>query len=320
LLGRDGRRKHAERLAERKPGGKVRPWKEYVAWGKELFLTCQVTQPPEGPAPSKPISEHYKCTHCHNNRREDRSLTVQDPEDRVAYIEASKPGDAPFLLQTGTTMWGAVNRESFYNDSYAPYHTLPVAGGKPMNPRSLEDSTQVCCTYCSVGRLATDWEIDALLAYFWELEVRLTDLELPEGVERSLAATLAATGADRDPKAVNQARAMLQRLYLRAAGDAYTAPPKQLEAKSAGPYPDKAKYQGEPKVGEKLYKLACDQCHGEGKPHESAGADLLRDVRRYHLILSSGTHQDKEPYMPMFTSQRLSRQQIADIEAYLRTL
>ena len=52
----------------------------------------------------------------------------------------------------------------------------------------------------------------------------------------------------------------------------------------------------------------------------SAGADLIGNLSRFHTILAHGTHQDKQAYMPMLSRQRLSRQQIADIQAYLKSL
>src|SRR4051794_34937348 len=57
LLGRGGRKAHAERLAKTKVGGKTYEWKDYEQWGKELYFNCQVAQPPIGPSPSKVISE-----------------------------------------------------------------------------------------------------------------------------------------------------------------------------------------------------------------------------------------------------------------------
>jgi hypothetical protein len=326
LLGRGGRRAHAERLANARIDGKAYAWADYERWGKELYFNCHVAKPPVGPAPSKPISEFYKCTHCHNHQREDRVLSKQDPEDRFAMILESPPVkeapdalDAPLRLQPGSTMWGAVNRESFYNDSYAIYHRLKV-GDRVMNPQSLEDATQVCCTYCSVGRLAEEWEILSLLAYFWSLEVKLSDLDLPISVGSELAAVLQAPPSQRDPVQAAKARKTIQQLYLTRAGDEFTAMPKELKTDSQGPYPDKAQFKGEAGIGKKLYAVACDHCHGEGKPNESAGADLVRNLAKYHNILAHGTQQDAEAYMPMFARQRLSRQQIADIQAYLKSL
>ena len=325
LLGRGGRKAHDERLAKTSVGGKQFGWAEYERWGKELYFNGSVEKPPVGPAPSKPISEFYKCWHCHNHMREDRVLSKQDPEDRFAMImeqpkvkEPPSPFDAVMRLQPGTTMWGAVNRESFYNDSYAIYHRLKV-GDRIMNPASLEDATQVCCTYCSVGRLAEEWEILAMLTYFWSLEVKLSDLDLPSGAAVEIASVLQATG-DRDPIQVAKARKTLKQLYLTRAGDEYTAVPKDLKSDSQGPYADKAQFKGEAGVGKRLYELACDHCHGEGKPNESAGADLVRNLAKYHNILAHGTQRDKEAYMPMFARQRLSRQQIADIQAYLKSM
>lgn len=326
LLGRGGRKAHAERLARTKVGGKTYEWKDYEQWGKELYFNCQVAKPPIGPAPSKVISEFYKCTHCHNHLREDRILSKQDPEERFAMIleqpaKSLAPGalDAPLRLQPGTTMWGAVNRESFYNDSYAVYHRLKVRDHL-MNPENLEDSTQVCCTYCSVGRLAEEWEILAMLTYFWSLEVKLADLDLPTGAAAAIAAVLQAPANERDPIQVANARKTLRQLYLTRAGDEYTGVPKDLKSDSQGPYADKAQFKGDAAIGKKLYAVACDHCHGEGKPNESSGGDLIRNLSKFHTILAHGTQQDKEAYMPMFSRQRLSRQQIADIQAYLKSL
>lgn len=314
---------NAQRIADLKVDGKSFSWKQYSDWGKELFLTAQTMRPPTGPAPSPVLSDFYRCVDCHNNRREDVNLTVQDPEVRATMIEnAPRPAGAdptPLFLATGTTLWGAVNRESFYNDSYQAYHGLEVVGERPMDPTSLEDATQVCCQYCSVGRFAEPWEIVSLLTYFWDLEVKLADLELPKEIEAAAQARLRAPGTA-DAQEVQRMRDFLQRLYLRRAGDTYTAVPTEIGKESIGPYPDKVEYQGDPTVGKRLYALACDRCHGADKPNETEGPDLVRDLKRFHTILSKGTEQDDQPYMPMFTSQRLSRQQIVDIQAYLLSI
>lgn len=322
LLGDEGRRQHARRLATLKLDGKTHPWKTWSDWGKELFFTAQVAQPPVGPVPSKPLSEFYRCQDCHNYQREDAILTLQDPEARFQKIRKQPPSSnsnmRPLYLAPGTTVWGIVNRESFYNDSFEAYHGLTVVGDREMDPTSLEDATQVCCSYCSVGRFAEPWEIAALLTWFWDLELRLEDLDLPPAVATAVRSVLERPDAS-DPAKVAQTRDFLRRLYLRRAGDTATAPPAVKENK-IGPYFDKLQFQGDPAVGKDLYRHACNHCHGEGKPNESAGADLIHDLQRFHAVLAKGTTQEDEPYMPMFTAQRLSRQQIADIQAYLESL
>jgi mono/diheme cytochrome c family protein len=112
-------------------------------------------------------------------------------------------------------------------------------------------------------------------------------------------------------------REFLHRQYLTRAGDRATAPPTFEDDGALGPYPDKLMFEGDPAIGARLYQQACDHCHGEGKVYESAGGDLVADLPRFFEVLTHGTEQSKQPYMPMFTSERLSRQQIADIQAYL---
>jgi hypothetical protein len=323
LLGTGGRQRHAARLAKTPIESTTYGWEQYARWGRELYHAGQVAKPPIGVAPSMPISNFYRCTHCHNNRREDPNLVDQDPEARAEWIakqpKSTAPDARPLFLAPGTTLWGAVNRESFYNDAYELYHSLTVDGGREMNPESLEDAIQVCCSYCSVGRLAEPWEMLSFLTYFWDLEVRLADLDLPAPVERAVLDVLS-NPAQSPRELVLQTRRLMKRMYLRRAGDSATAPPSFDADRKQGPYSDKLLFEGDVKLGARWYALACEHCHGEGKPNELSGADLVRDRKRFHAVLSHGTSRDDEPYMPMFTAQRLSRQQIADIQVYLESL
>lgn len=318
LLGRTGRQEHAHRIAKLTIDGKTYPWESFAKWGEELATTGQVASPPTGPAPSKPLSEHYRCIDCHNLRPEDPIAGLQDPQARAEWIASQTPGanETRLFLAPGTTLWGAVNRDSFYNDSYEIYHGLLTSGLRTMNPTSLEDATQVCCKYCSVGRFAKNWEIASLLTYFWDLEVRLSDLGLPPSVEREVLNVLAEPEKS-EPEDVTRMRRFLQRHYLTRAGDTAIPPPSFDEDGNLGPYPDKLMFEGDPKIGAQLFGMACAQCHGAGKVYEVTGADLVADLPRFFDVLAHGTEQAKQPYMPMFTSQRLSRQQIADIQAYL---
>lgn len=267
---------------------------------------------------SVPLSEHYRCIDCHNNQREDLHLTQQDPEIRAWMIANAKqdPTARPLILAPGTTVWGAVNRESFYNDSYAVYHFLLAPDGEEMDPTDLEDATQVCCKYCSVGRFAEPWEINALLTYFWDLEVTLADLSLPTSVENAVLNVLS-NPQSADPQEVASMREFVSRQYLKHAKDMYTPVPAEIGEDHVVTYPDGLAYQGDAEIGKRLYAVACDHCHGPDKVCESSGADLVADLEYFHGILSKGTAHDDQPYMPMFPSSRLSRQQIVDIQAYL---
>ncbi|MDQ7858756.1 MAG: cytochrome c [Armatimonadota bacterium] len=333
LMGGRGRQTVAERIG--RAGG---TWDQYVAWGRELFTTGSVARPPVGPRPSPPVSRWYTCDRCHNVAREDPVLTVQDPEARLRYI-AGRPGMA--LLQ-GTTFWGAVNRETFYNGYYAQYHDLcvpetttdqPVANGGPddagrcrpgtrrMVATSFEDAIQVCSGYCSLGRYLVRWELDALLAYFWTLEVRLSDLGLAPHDEALVRRTLRPLSRSR--RHVEEARALLAGRYLRRAGDTFRGVPAVRRRPDGtwevGAYADGRRFTGDPARGQVIYERSCLHCH-DTAVSPVAGGDLAGDVGQFFQILAKGTTQSDTWYMPEFTLERLSRQQSADVLAYLRRL
>jgi hypothetical protein len=68
-------------------------------------------------------------------------------------------------------------------------------------------------------------------------------------------------------------------LFCDGAGDNATAPPNKLSGTEAGPYPDGLEYQGDARIGARLYKIACDQCHGPEKPNERANNDRRAEPR-----------------------------------------
>lgn len=333
LLGDDRRDKLEDRIATG-----ARPWSRWVSWGEELFYNGFVEDPLVGPKPSPRISVFYTCANCHNTAREDPVLTDQNPEARFQYIQ-SRPG---MFMTQGTTMWGAVNRESFYNGYYALYHDLCVpdpttetqtANGGPneqgqcapgtrkMDPKSLEDATQVCSGYCSVGRYLVRWELDAMMAYFWSLELHLSDLGLSPDDEQSVREAL--LPSPRDPRRAAEARAQLRSRFLLAAGDTARTVPEVSRLPgggyAVGPYPDGQSFTGDPGRGGPLYARSCAHCHGTAI-YPVSGGPLAGDVNRFFQMLAKGTSESNAAYMPEFTYQRLSRQQSADILAYLLRL
>jgi mono/diheme cytochrome c family protein len=323
LLGRDGKRQLADSIARQAYGGKSYSWDQHVAWGKELVTTGQVKQPPVGAAPSLPLSEYYRCVHCHNLVREDRRLPVQDPEAREAMIRQAAPPQpelrdgAVLSLTPGTTLWGAVNRERFYNGYYEKYHHLKLADGSAMRPDRLGDAVMICSYFCSVGRFPQDWELNSILAFLWTLELRLKDVDLaPDEAQRLLI--LFNRGK---PDAVELARQALRRKYLAAsAATEALLPYKNEDNVVYYGLPTPAKISGDARNGKFLYQSACAGCHGD--VYAIAGRELAEDDEGFHKSIWHGkTHPGKHKlYMPLFTAQRLTRPQAADIRAYLRSL
>ena len=336
LLGGDGRARHAERIGKLVfAGGKRYPWEQFAAWGRELFFNGMVGDPPAGEE-SKRISDFYTCARCHNVRREDPVLTKQDPEARFAMLR--KSGDPDFWMTQGTTLWGAVNRVAFYNGLYASYHDLCVPestdgwhlpcgpllvcmpGCRAMDPAVLEDATQICSRYCSVGRYEKEWEICSMLAFFWDMELKLSNLDLPSELEREVLAHLNPPVAD--AKAVAKYRALLRDHFLLSAGETYRGMPRfegHRWALKVGPFPDGKIYKGDPARGEKLYAHTCGHCHGT-EIFPVKGKALVGDLEYFYRILAKGTTERSRAYMPEFTLERLSLQQSEDIRAYLQSL
>ena len=152
-----------------------------------------------------------------------------------------------------------------------------------------------------------------MLAYLWELEVKLEDLDLPELTVKRMLDQLKSNNA----KVRLEAREQLRKSYLRSAsaqlGELPTA-----SAPGGDTYSDGRSVFGDVAKGRLLYTSACAGCHGSNV-NPMNGAKLVDTDRRFHRYVLRGTERN-DLYMPLFTSQRLSRRQMADIRAYLRTL
>jgi mono/diheme cytochrome c family protein len=338
LMGGKGRANHQKKIEKLLfKGGKSYTWKDFSSWGKELFINGQVKKPPTGSRPSKPISKYFKCASCHNYEREDPDLTIQDPEARFEWIE--KTGSKIYLLQ-GATMWGVVNRETFYPDYYGIYHHLCVPKGKKppstpcgpllkvcgpgcrtMDSDSLEDAVQVCSAYCSAGRYLKEWELYALLAFFWDQEIRLKDLDLSPEQAAHIKAVL--TSSSPDSQYAKTLRSLLASKYAKKADNTFRGNFKTTRYTRHGhivvEYEDGTKYTGDSGRGERLWKLSCARCHGTKNLPQKA-THFTKDLGKFHKMLAKGTRHRDEPYMPNFTLERLSRQQAADILLYLRQI
>jgi mono/diheme cytochrome c family protein len=151
-----------------------------------------------------------------------------------------------------------------------------------------------------------------MLAFHWELELRLSDLDLPaDEVRQILQAFQGSNAGD-----IAAAQRKIKQSMLRAAGATKGDVPDRSEGDTDF-YPDGTRITGSAKLGKVVYESACAGCHGS--VNSLAGRALIMDDKRFHFYTRSGTERDGL-YMPLFTTQRLSRPQIADVRAYLRSL
>ena len=284
---------------------------EMARQGEEIVKIGKTTTP-KGKRSSY-VSKYYACTTCHNLEREDPDLRVSDPETRLTYV---KERGLPFLQ--GTTFRGIVDRESWYNDDYVKKYgdeKIEIAH------KNLRESIQLCAIECSQGRPMEEWEIEAVLAYYWTLQWRLKDLSLTAGDYEKL----------NRPNLSEAEKAelvtWLKSLYLqKSPAHFYDAPyDKQLGYEG---------YVGDPAKGKDLYELSCLHCHkSEGVSHYILD-DLSLSFKHLDKMIPKDSHfslyqivaygtyaiPGHKPYMPHYPEERMNKQQVEDLRAYIEQM
>lgn len=281
---------------------------ELAAKGKEIFYTG-VTTGPDGKK-TRLQSRHFVCTNCHNAEREDPDLRVSNPDTRLDYVIANR---IPFL--PATTMYGTYNKRSWYNDDYLKKYGDLV---KPAY-ESLEYAIHLCATVCSQGRDFSDWEMNAMKAYYYSIQYKLGDLDLSPEEWKMLTD---AEGKGPNPKFVEG----LKSFYRSGSPATFAEAP---EDKSKGYEVERTP---DPLRGALLYNNSCLMCHDEQGPSNYLKLDngvLSLAMFKRHLtgkghlslyeIVRHGTYADNghKAYMPNYTLERLSNQQVEDLRAYI---
>lgn len=275
--------------------------------GKDLVLHGRTTGP-DGKK-TRYISKNFTCTNCHNLEREDPSLNLSDPELRLDY---AMEHNLPFLQ--GSTFHGIVNRESWYNGDYSKQFGQK---GKVAH-RDLKSAIRLCASECAHGRTLENWEVDAILAYFWSLEYTLGDL----GFEGEELIDLNKTAAI--PTTHRSLQTFIQNRYL-----------LKLPATFANQEASRGQslaLAGDPERGSILFKLSCLHCHQKGGNTDYVmdySVPSFRQLKRkvfkssnYSLyqIIRQGTATGQEPRMPHYPLERMSNQQVEDLRAYIETM
>ncbi len=261
-----------------------------------------------GGGKTKLQSKHFVCTSCHNLEREDPDLASNDPQARLDYT--SQKG-LPFLQ--GTTLYGAVNREQFYNDDYYKKYGDLVLPAR----NDLREAIQLCAVECAQGRKLKDWELESVLAYLWTIDLKLSDLNLDDS---QLEAVYAALDGEGDQAAVI---GLIKSKYMTKSpatfGTAYDSMIKKDE------------YKGNPDNGQKIYENSCLYCHENRRysfyhldnerltfkhlkrKANGYGSHSIYQVTRYGVYSKSG----KRSYMPQYPLEKMSDQQLADLRSYI---
>jgi mono/diheme cytochrome c family protein len=159
--------------------------------------------------------------------------------------------------------------------------------------------------------------MDSILACLWDLELHLGDLDLPAETLKRVMAALSGS----DAKQIEDARGTVRAAYLTESKADLSDKPKEARGNS-DLYAGGATEVGEPTRGELLFQASCGGCHGGdvAAPKVSQISKRAREDQNFHRIPLRGTERRGALYMPLFTSERMSRRQVADIRAYLRSL
>lgn len=277
-----------------------------IKQGRELVYLGR-TIGPDGKK-SKYISKFYTCVSCHSPEKTNPNLKSFNPQDRLEYAAAN---NLKFLQ--GSTFYGIANRESWYNDDYVLKYGDLV---KPAS-ESLAESTQLCAKVCSSGRYLEEWELEAIMAYYWNNQIKLEDLDFTKEELEALNST--------DESSNSEMVAMIKSKYaLKSPATFGHMPENQEEGYITA-------LKGNPENGKKIYELSCMACHQEGgvsgTTFENSKLDFQKFKRNigvkadYNLyqIVRKGTYAEhgKLRYMPLYPKERMSDQQLEDLRAYI---
>lgn len=262
--------------------------------GKSIFHDGFAPKPNGGKTSKQ--SKHFVCSSCHNVEKEDPNLSVVDPQARLEYTNQR---GLPFLQ--GSTMYGAVNRSTYYNGDYEKKYGDLVIPAR----NNIRNAIQLCATECAQGRALKDWEMESILAYIWTLELKLEDINLDENSANSLGVE------------------GIQAKYLQGSPATFIPPPSDRK-KGTG-------LIGNPENGKLIYENGCLHCHYQGRysflhldESKLSFKHLKRSAPKYsrhsiYQVIRWGvpSKSGKASYMPQYTLEKMSDQQLTDLRAYI---
>ena len=253
-------------------------------------------------------SKHFKCTSCHNLVKEDPDLRFSDPQARLAYTHEN---GLPFLQ--GTSLYGAVNRTSFYNGDYKKKYGDLVDAAR----NDIRGAIQLCATECAQGRKLKTWELESVLAYLWTIDLKIGDLQFDadeyEFVEKAL----------KKRSMQDSAIQIVKSKYLPGSPATFGTAHSSLE--------NGKNLEGNPDNGQLIYENSCLHCHADRKysyllldndkltfKHLAGKAEgyskhSLYQVVRYGVFSKSGKHS----YMPQYPYEKMTDQQLEDLKSYI---
>lgn len=260
----------------------------------------------------KKISIYFKCTDCHNLVKEVENPADLSADSRLLYAQKN---NLPFL--PASTLWGVYNRTSFYNGDYVKKYGKKIKTAKD----SLQNAVQVCAKYNSSGRFLEAWELEGIMHYFKQNELKIKDLNLSTSAKKNI---LYWQKLDETEK-----RELIKTIES-SFSTAY--PATFLATKSL----DERKYGegGNAANGEFIFKQSCLYCHaGKRVSNFNLEANSLtgrffwknietfKDFSLYQIVRwGTYTKTRRRQFMPLYTKEKMSDEQLEDLVAYIKVI
>ncbi len=280
-------------------GMAIPDWLKPIYTSDEIELGRQLVE--QGSLPGKKrVSAFFVCTDCHLNQREKATFNGSTAKENLNYL---KQHDLDVL--PATSFYGMINQTEYYSGDYIKKYGDLVLDAR----NSLEGAIQLCAQECSQGRKLTSEEVTYTLAYLKSKELMLSDL-----FERSNDFT------------------NYQNLNL---GDKKEFIKQNFKSKRQNNFgstnlSEIKKLSGDSNNGKYIFQHSCMSCHKNERVSfynidESALSkkDLLKKLNNKENELMSIIRYGTQPlpgskaYMPLFTNEKLSDQQVADLIAYI---
>jgi len=252
-------------------------------------------------------SKHFVCVDCHNIEREDPDLKKSNPETRLSYVSEKGMKFLP-----ATTLYGTVNKSHWYNQDYLKKYGELVVPARD----TLANAVQLCAVVCSQGRALNEEEMESMLHFLNSIGYTISELDFNEK-EKNLIEYSEDT---------NKIKELIESKYLNYSPATFLNPQK-IEERKYGK-------NGNPKNGKLLYEMSCLTCHQEGGVtnyklnNEQLTFKHLKYWSSTHKMFSvydiarKGTYSKNgyKPYMPNYTKERMSDQQLEDLMAYINSM
>lgn len=254
------------------------------------------------------------CNACHTIQAEHPNPFVINPQSRLEYADSM---GIPFL--PGAPFQGIVNRVSFFNDDYQTIFTHEDRLLVKTGHRDIRKAIQACNKLYAEGRKLEYWELESILAFFWTMELKMGDLELPQE-EITMIEQAIETNKD-NARAVNTMRRYYREIYPAT----LVEPIPLAERKKISPVLNSFSN------GKRLYQRSCLHCHANKRysdykldKKQKTFAFLKKhfdEENSYHSIYAamrySPGHKSEKCNAPHFTGERLSDQQIQDLRFFI---